>query len=134
MKISKTIKAVYFLALTIFWVVFISISSFFISLKPNTNSKKACILAGYASGSITDYRLEVYPDSTFYLSTIRLDETNKTWERKLDTLFLMEDLQLCAKIINLETVEIIEASYHSLSIMELKAFSPPKIIQYPKGN
>ena len=133
MKISKILKTIYFVVLFLFWAVFIFISSFFFSQKPNVESRKACILAGYASGSIMDYRLEVYPDYTFYLSTAN-NEKDKTWERKLDTLFLMENLQVCAKIINLEAVEITTASYKSLSIMHLKAFSPPKVVQYPKNN
>jgi hypothetical protein len=133
MKISKIIKTIYFVVLFLFWAVFIFISSFFFALEPNIESKKACILAGYASGSIIDYRLEVYTDYTFYLSTAN-NEKDKTWERKLDTLFLMENLQVCAKIINLEAVETTRASYKSLSIMNLKSFSPPKIVQYPQNN
>ena len=133
MKASSIVKSIFLGTVAIFWILMFIISYLIFSLKPNNESQKPCILAGYASGSIIDYRLEVYADSTFYLSSAR-NGKNKTWKIRSDTLLLFENGELCAKIVNLKATKFNGEGYQSLSIMKLKKFSPSKIVKYPKNN
>lgn len=133
MKVSENIKTIFIGVLISFWAFMFIFYYFLFSSSTKNESQKSCILAGYASGSIIDYRLEIYPDSTYYLSTAQSGKTN-TWKMKSDTLILFESNQICAKILNLEPTVILDKKYNCLAIMKIKEFNPPQVVKYPESN
>jgi len=62
-------KFILFSVLFLFFATIITFPALFLNTGQQ-QSKKACIFAGHTSGSISDYRLEVYEDSTYYLSSL----------------------------------------------------------------
>lgn len=99
-----------------------------------TESRKAAFMAGYYESSIIDYKFEMYPDSTFFLRR-GLGKDKGIWQQEKDTflLFIQDTLEmkLIAKITN-SKAEVYVNEFRILKEMNLKTFSPPIIVQYPK--
>ena len=94
-----------------------------------SKNKKHSSFGGYASGSITDYHLEGFVDSTFRLTNTI--DIKGTWKMDKDTIYLLVDDLQCAKISMDKNVSV---SCHELNIlkqMEIKIFDPPTILKFP---
>jgi len=99
----------------------------------SNKKKKKAFIAGWLEGSIVHYRFEMYPDATFLLDN-GLNTDNGIWLNQKDTflLFLKNGSEsiLVAQIINLEAESFLP-KFSVLKKMNLKSFSPPKVIKYP---
>lgn len=104
---------------------------FFFSKKEAPKSKRLVVFAGYAEGTMVNYRLELYPDSTYFLSTVSSPVT-PNWAMDSDTLLLKQGDHVCAKIWQEKLLDCTCPSHQSLRIMELKWFVPPKVVVYPR--
>lgn len=111
----------------------IVLSLFFFVNKEGSTSRKKVLFAGYASGTMIDYRLEVYEDSTYFLSTTNFEEQHK-WVFSEDTLFFKQRGKVCAKIVNETLIDCLCKDHSMLRIMQLKEFLPAQIITYPKND
>ncbi|MGK0388751.1 MAG: hypothetical protein ACI94Y_001483 [Maribacter sp.] len=98
-------------------------------LSCNSAAQRSSILAGYFPASIMDAHLEVYVDSTFKLSY--LETIHGTWNTIDDTIILLKNNNLCAKIYNDELIEYYSNEFRVLETMEIKSFDPPEIVQFP---
>ncbi|MEM8527592.1 MAG: hypothetical protein AAGG68_23320 [Bacteroidota bacterium] len=124
----------FILLVILFWiaVLFIGSISFYLK-KANTITKKA-VLAGYAKGTMVDYQLLLYEDSTYYLSTLQLigyDGVNE-WFVHNDTMKLEYQNTVAAKIHKNKLIEHNYDKFKCLSVMEFKHFNPSKIVKFPK--
>lgn len=116
-------------------VLFIGVVVGFFSFNKSNSTSKKSILAGYADGSIIDYRFMMYEDSTYYLSTIDSkigDEHQNEWLQIKDTIFLKMGNNIGAKLIGNRVVEYTDPQFKSLTIMQIKKFDPPKNVEFPR--
>jgi len=102
----------------------------------SNNINKEAIYAGYAEGTMIDYKLLLFEDSTYYLSTLDLIEYKgrKEWREVNDTIQLEFENEIVARLYKSELIEYKHDNFRCLSIMEIKEFDPPKIVEFPKNN
>lgn len=101
-KISQIKKAILLSFVILFWLCLFSFAIISIYLNRAQKINKKSIVAGYSSGSIIDYRLMIYEDSTYYLSTVNslLSYRSKNrWYVKNDTILLKRNGKASAKLL-----------------------------------
>ena len=122
----------------LFWTLFvvlllliIGFNTLFIFFQHSPSKQKPAIFAGYASGSMIDYHFEIYEDSSYWLSCLN-NSAIKKWTKSKDSLFLWQTDTLCATICKDSLSSINCKEFRCLKIMRFKAFSPDKVVDYPK--
>ena len=93
---------------------------------------KKAIFAGYASGSMLDYRFEVYEDSTYWLSCLDEAIKDNRWTRQQDSLFLWHNNHIGATFYENKLVTRYSKELKCLELMRFRSFSPAKVVDYPK--
>lgn len=95
--------------------------------------RKKAVFAGYAAGSIADYRLELYEDSSYYLSCYIFTPGDRlVWRMEGDTVLLIRNDTTCAKLTTSGLLENGCTKFRCLELMRFKKFDVAKEVKYPK--
>lgn len=105
----------------------ISINLFWACKKAPTQK---VVLTGFASGSLMDYYLIVNEDTTFQLYSNTSIRGN--WLINNDTLSLIKDQEICAKIFNDQFMDFYCNEFKILELMTFKKIDPPRRVNFPQ--
>lgn len=96
------------------------------------NEPEKLVLGGYEDGSIADYTLKVYPDSTFKLEHFSTTEGSCTFIN--DTIIFFMEGDTCAKVFKTELISWNCSEFRILEKMEFVKKEPPATIIFPKSS
>lgn len=113
------------------WSVILFVSILFWSIG-STKIKREVLMTGYASGSIVNYRIVIFPDSTYWkLDPTKLgEEEGSYWFTDNDTIKLVYQDKVCVTLYEGKYVQHYCDEFKDLSIMRFKVFNPPKEIEF----
>ncbi|MEL6660035.1 MAG: hypothetical protein AAFY36_19110 [Bacteroidota bacterium] len=118
----------------LFWLGVIAVITIWILLSTVFNYDREAVFAGYAAGSIVDYNLELYPDSTYYISCfLNPDKKPLTWTKSGDTIYLKIGNESCATFKEESLIDFSCQEIRCLELMQFRAFEQPKIVEYPNN-
>lgn len=92
--------------------------------------KKPAIAAGYKEGSLVIIKLLIYPDSIYYYSNSNLGRLGR-WTNKGDTLELIQNGQIQARLLDFKPIEINNQTYNYLNSLPIIEFDSPKVTNFP---
>ncbi len=114
------------------WLTIAVLFVFFWWQSSNDHYQKA-VFAGYADSSITDYRLQLYVDSTYQLTTLLPDtDIPKKWWMDNDTIKLGLAGKVCARFYSDSLFSYDCDPFRCLTLMKFKAFETPQHVVFPK--
>lgn len=96
--------------------------------------RKPSILAGYLSGSVVFFTLEIHVDSTYTYDLGLGDKKRGRWTIQNDTFRLYDELSpdsISAIIVN-QKARGLHQEYFPLENLKMKSFDPPKVVIFPE--